>query len=389
MTNQEWLQQNNAKIEEIKQLLEDKMLVAGSGSYDKNLKIFNINEFEFDGNACTNFKGNKYLGDFIDGCIIPYSYAIKDGEIVDGFDYKVTEIKNGSQNADGSFAMSKFRNYSRIMLPSNITSIGGGCFNDSNIERVLIEADKIKVDGNRPFRNCGALKELDTSKFDTSESTSFRVMFQNCHYLKKLDVSSFDTSNVVDMAFMFNGCFRDEIDVSNFNTSKVMDMSYMFQQMNITTLDLSNFNTSKVTNMSGMFCLCKRLTTLNIGSFDMRKGINTTEMFRECIALTNLTIKNIRNSMAFNDSPLSTDSAINVFKELWDLTGETTLTLTLSTTSKNNIANVYVKLIPVTDEMRAEDEYIDNKKPCVVCESTDEGAMTLTEYGISKNWTIV
>ena len=38
--------------------------------------------------------------------------------------------------------------------------------------------------------------------------------------------------------------------------------------------------------------------------------------------------------------------------------------------------------------MRAEDEYIDNKKPCVVCESTDEGAMTLTEYAISKNWAI-
>lgn len=388
MTNQEWLQQNNAKIEEIKQLLEDKMLVAAGGSYDKNLKIFNINEFEFDGNACTNFKGNKYLGDFIDGCIIPYSYAIKDGEIVDGFDYKVTAIKNAHQNADGSFAMSKFTGYARIMLPSNITSIAGGCFNESYIESIIIEADKIKIDGNRTFRNCSSLKELDTSKFDTSESTSFRVMFQNCNALKKLDVSSFDTSNATDMSFMFNGCFLEDIDVSNFNTSKVTDMTCMFQQMNMTTLDLSNFDTSSVTAMPEMFCLCKHLTTLNIGSFDMRKGINTANMFRECIALTNLTIKNIRNSMAFNDSPLSTDSAINVFKELWDLTGETTLTLTLSSKSKENIENIYVKLIPVTDEMRAEDQYIDNKKPCVVCESTDEGAMTLTEYGISKNWTI-
>ena len=388
MTNQEWLQQNNAKIEEIKQLLEDKMLVAGGGSYDKNLKIFNINEFEFDGNACTNFKGNKYLGYFIDGCIIPYSYAIKDGEIVDGFDYKVTEIKNGSQNADGSFPVSKFTGYSRIILPSNITFISGGCFNESNIERIIIEADKIKIDGNRTFRNCLLLKELDTSKFDTSESTSFRTMFQNCNYLKKLDVSGFDTSNATDMSFMFNGCFLEDIDVSNFNTSKVTAMRCMFQQMNMTTLDLSNFDTSSVTEMSEMFCLCKRLTTLNIGSFDMRKGVNTANMFRDCTVLTNLIIKNIRNSIAFNDSPLSTDSTINIFKELWDLTGETTLTLTLSSKSKENIANVYVKLIPVTDAMRAEDEYIDNKKPCVVCESTDEGAMTLTEYGISKNWTI-
>ena len=49
---------------------------------------------------------------------------------------------------------------------------------------------------------------------------------------------------------------------------------------------------------------------------------------------------------------------------------------------------IYVKLIGATDEMRAEDPYIDNKKPCIVCESTDEGAMTLKEYGISKNWNI-
>lgn len=39
-----------------------------------------------------------------------------------------------------------------------------------------------------------------------------------------------------------------------------------------------------------------------------------------------------------------------------------------------------------TDEMRAEDEYIDNKKPFVQCESTDEGAMTIQEYVTSKNW---
>ena len=60
----------------------------------------------------------------------------------------------------------------------------------------------------------------------------------------------------------------------------------------------------------------------------------------------------------------------------------------MSTPSKARTDEIYVKLIDITDEMRAEDEYIDNKKPCVVCESTDEGAMTLKEYGISKNWNI-
>jgi hypothetical protein len=73
---------------------------------------------------------------------------------------------------------------------------------------------------------------------------------------------------------------------------------------------------------------------------------------------------------------------------LHDLTGGTTQTLTLSNPIKTKIDAIYVKLIEPTDEMIANDPYITNKKPCVVCESTDAGAMTLREYGISKNWQI-
>ena len=61
--------------------------------------------------------------------------------------------------------------------------------------------------------------------------------------------------------------------------------------------------------------------------------------------------------------------------------------MTFGTANTAKLENVYVKLIDITDDMRAEDEYIDNKAPFEVCESTDEGAMLVTEYVTTvKNW---
>ena len=71
---------------------------------------------------------------------------------------------------------------------------------------------------------------------------------------------------------------------------------------------------------------------------------------------------------------------------MWDLSSGTQQTLTIGTANLEKIANVYVKLVDVTDEMTAQDPYAANKLPCVECESTDEGAMTLTAYAGLKNW---
>ena len=107
----------------------------------------------------------------------------------------------------------------------------------------------------------------------------------------------------------------------------------------------------------------------------------------------NVEIKNIKIDLQIGSGTnwgtfLTDESLVFIFKELHNLTGSTARTLTLSTPSYARTEEIYVKLIDITDEMRAEDEYIDNKNPCVVCESTDTGAMTLKEYGISKNWNI-
>ena len=86
---------------------------------------------------------------------------------------------------------------------------------------------------------------------------------------------------------------------------------------------------------------------------------------------------------------LTYDSIIHTIKEL--IMTDSLKKMTIGTYNKVKIANTYVKLVDVADisqEMIDEDEYILRKKPFIICESTDEGAMTLDEYVALKNWQI-
>lgn len=241
------------------------------------------------------------------------------------------------------------------------------------------------------FNNCYDLENLNISNFNTSNVESFSNLFYSCKALTNLNLSSFETSKLTSMLSMFSKCSAlTELDLSNFNTSNVTDMGSAFDGCSeLALLDLSSFDTRKVSSMSNMFSDCSKLTS--ISNIDMIRNKYTSNMFKNCTNLTNLQLKNIKKSLTIGSGTsyghlLTNESLINTIQQLWDLTGTTSQTLTMSTTSKENIANIYVKLVDVTDEMLAQDEYAGNKKPCVVCESTDAGAMTLTEYATSKNW---
>ena len=202
-----------------------------------------------------------------------------------------------------------------------------------------------------------------------------------------------DTSSVTDMSHMFYSCKSlTSLNVSNFNTSSVTDMSHMFQNCNgLTSLDLSNFDTSQVTNMGYMFS--NRGLTQILGSLDLIKTTSLYAMFNNCRNLTTFTLKNIKKSLTIGSGTsygtlLDDPTIINTAKELWDLTGSTGETLTVATAVSAKLDTIYVKLIDATEEMIANDPNITSKKPCEVCSETDEGAMTLREYIVSKNWTI-
>ena len=271
------------------------------------------------------------------------------------------------------------------------------------------------------FHGCSnRLTTLDVSSFDTSKVTNMYSMFGSCTGLNTLDLSNFDTSNVTDMGNMFNACLSlSTLDLSNWSTSKVTGMRYMFAQLpDITTLDLSNFDTSNVTDMTYMFYQCSKLTALDLSLFNTSKVSNISSMFANSRRLTTIqgtldlysatnvsnvfyntqgligvTLKNIRKTLQIGSGTeyghlWELSYLVNAVKELWDLSASTQQTLTIGSANLEKIANVYVKLVDVTDEMTAQDPYSANKLPCVECESTDEGAMTLTAYAGLKNWVL-
>lgn len=222
---------------------------------------------------------------------------------------------------------------------------------------------------------------------DTSNVTNMSYMFDKCGSLTT--IPQLDTNKVTNLAYMFRDCSNLHT-IPQLDTSSAINMHYMFYGCSNLTV-LPELKTSNAKIMIYMFSGCDKLTTVLF--LDMRSATNVTSIFAGCKALTNLTIKNVKISLQIGSGTswghlLTDESIVNTFQELWDLTGSSTQTLTLSTPSNARTGAIYVKLVEVTDDMRAQDEYIDNKKPCVVCESSDDGAMTLKEYGISKNWNI-
>ena len=104
-------------------------------------------------------------------------------------------------------------------------------------------------------------------------------------------------------------------------------------------------------------------------------------MFNGCANLTNLDLRNIKVSLQIGSGTswghlLIVDSLVNTIKEL--VTQTSYKTLTMGTANREKIANLYCKIIDNTDP----------KKTMELCESTEEGAMTLTDYAQLKKWNI-
>ena len=289
---------------------------------------------------------------------------------------------------------------------------------ESGNEYPLSEFLKFR-DGQYLFYSCTKLTTVPL--FDTSNVTNMSDMFYGCDSLTTVPL--FDTRNVTNMSYMFStnrssGIIPLLTTVPLFDTGNVTNMSYMFKgRTKLTTIPL--FDTRNVTNMASMFQGCHDLTTVplfdtrnvtnmscmfqgdsnheyfmklvSIPELDVRNVTNMHAMFATCKSLTDCYLRNIKVNLQVGSGTswghlLTVDSLIHLIYELRD-TGSTR-TLTVGSANLEKLANVYVRVIDITDEMRAEDDLIDEKLPFEVCESTDEGAMLITDYVSAKNWSL-
>ncbi len=238
-------------------------------------------------------------------------------------------------------------------------------------------------------------------KIDTSKGTNFQYMFYEC---TKTNIPDFDTSSGVDFRYMFYGCSKlesvPEIDTANgtnfngmFNgctkITAIAELDFSkgnhfesFCQRCTSLTSFSPINEVRGRYLKNMFSSCENLTTvsgMNLISADQSDSL--TSIFSGCYNLTNLYLYNIVRSIQIGSGTawghlLTVDSLVHTIKELYQTTASRTLTIGSANLEK--IAGLYCRITDDTNK----------KKTMELCESTDEGAMTLSDYASEKNWLI-
>lgn len=142
------------------------------------------------------------------------------------------------------------------------------------------------------------------------------------------------------------------------------------------------------TDCTNCFNNCYSLVSAELNLIDCTTAGN---IFINCRSLTNLKIFNIKTNLSLGSGQLGNSSSYGTLLTLESLLGciqecidtGSARTLTIGSANVNKLADVYVKLTGEAEE----DETLP-KLPFVQCASTDEGAMTISEYMLLKNWSI-
>lgn len=212
--------------------------------------------------------------------------------------------KNGA-NLNGMFSGCKSLttiNISNLKSGGDYYNMAGSFQNCSKLTKIILPKNfSIGNSANNMFEGCSALRDLDTSDWDTSLCENMSFMFYGCSSLKEIDVSkwdvskvknfdhfaahaglrrkgieNWDTSSAENMNAMFHNCAEEELDLSGYDTSKVKYFSQMFENSpNLKRIKgLNKWDTSSATGFDEMFGRCPKLEELDLSSWDTRKAKN-------------------------------------------------------------------------------------------------------------------
>lgn len=175
--------------------------------------------------------------------------------------------------------------------------------------------------------------------------------------------------------------------IPDMNLNKVTDMMNWCNGAQLLE-EVGVLDTPNVSGAVQAFQNCPSLETFN--GMDFRSMTSASTFLNGAKALKKCHIKNIKTNLMVGGSSwgqnLDPESLVYLIRELRDM--GSLLTLTIGTANMTKLANTYVRTIDITDEMRAEDDLIDEKLPFELCESTDEDAMLITDYVGLKHWSI-
>lgn len=234
---------------------------------------------------------------------------------------------------------------------------------------------KVKLDSAAHFCYGGCRLDL-LDGVDTSTCASFNSMFYGTNKVTSLPVETLDTRNGTDFSYMFYRCTQ-LTKIPTFDASKGVDFSSAFAE-SPSLVSVPELSTHNVTMFGNTFINCTALTTVE--GLDLNSALTVMNMFRFCSSLIELKLYNIRAALQIGSGSswghlLTVDSLVHIIKELCPMSSSTILTM--GAVNLEKISGLYCKVTDNTTE----------KIDMELCESTDEGAMTLAQYASLKKWT--
>lgn len=233
------------------------------------------------------------------------------------------------------------------------------------------------------FSGCSSLKYIPLMSFNHVTSTD--SMFKDCSQLQDFNFY-WNLPEVTNTNYMFYGCTsltqRPEI-----FTPKAEQMCYMYGNC-INLKVINHVHTESATSIAGIFAGCENLEIIN-GSIDlsnMESSLSGAEPFDGCEKLTKVHFINVKSAPFIMPVNLSEGWYKYMIQEC--IKGTDQHTIKISSKSPVTVSQLNDLFVRFTDPAVSSIS-IGEKGEVEFCNSTDDRAMTVSDYMALKNWSII